>query len=156
MGQGVQWTPAMHEAYPYVHMYLERGLSGAEALREYRAGGGSIRTQDWYTLARELSVSKEYSGYIPRLAPWSTIPSSWASYEPLNYNREYVLKVKVTATDAFGNVWPDLHRYIESDRALTKREWWDAIRDALETDRTIPDITSFEILDTEYVRRKVV
>jgi hypothetical protein len=153
MTEEAGWTTAQKEALPYVYMYLERGMTGAEALKQYRAGGGHIRTQDWYAVAREVATAHDFSGYIPRLVPWSTIPKAWASEEDVEYSKQYVLKVKVTATDIYGNVYPDLYRYIESDTELTKREWFDKIKDALATDPTLPDLTDYELQEAIYVKR---
>jgi len=56
------WTGAMMNAWQWARRAVNEGLSGAAGLRAFREGGGSIRTQDWYSLmhwAQEASMAPE-------------------------------------------------------------------------------------------------
>ena len=69
-----RWTGAMRKAFGYAIQSIDEALSGAESLRMYRDGGGSIRTQDWYTLRRAAVGSIEAADYIGAMHKDAIVP----------------------------------------------------------------------------------
>lgn len=144
----------MREAVQYVHQGQNLGLSGSESLRQYRAGGGTIRTQDWFQLQRNAAVAEGYSEYIPRLRQEMTIPKAWGEVEDLGYAQKYIMKYELDVVDAFGKVHSGVKRYVESDESLTMSEWSNELALTLYEDKTIAGMSSYTVHDVSYTIRQ--
>jgi hypothetical protein len=132
---------------------IREGISGTEALSQYREGGGHIATSYWFDVYRELKNADTGADLITTLPDDYYLPRESAAIEDINYASKYVLQVEVAATDIDGNVYPSLHRYVESDSEMTWGDWQGAVKEALMNDPSIPDITEVEIRDFTYVIR---
>jgi len=94
-----RWTVAMRESWQYALEAAEMGLSGSAALRAFREGGGSIRTQDWYQLHRwagEVIRSGEEAELYPR---YRDLPESVFVSTDIDYREEFVVTAEVSWTD---------------------------------------------------------
>ena len=84
-----RWTSAMRRAFGYAIQAVDEELSGAESLRMYRDGGGSIRTQDWYTLRRAAIGSIEAADYIGAMHKDAIVPDMARSTIDRNFSAKY-------------------------------------------------------------------
>jgi len=142
-----RWTSAMRQAYVFVRQSHALELSGAEALRQFRAGGGHIRTQDWYTLRRGAEDAATSAEIIKRLPGDMSPPLDWLPEVDFAFQRKYVMRVKANVMDAGGIVLTDVWRTIESDVNLSIDEWMDEYDDYIVDDPTIPNPTQWDVTD---------
>lgn len=145
-----RYTTSEAVAWEYVLNARSRELSATQALREYRAGGGHIRDSDWYYLYRSAADAEIATELSNRLPDYLYPTRDSFMYTPVNYQKPYVVKVKVTAVDSEGNVYPSFWRTIESNRNLKNKDWREAAIDYLTHDKSIPDITDVEIEEVMY------
>jgi len=147
------WTESMGRAVPWVESAMKRELSATAALRELRAGGGAIRTQDWYSLWNTIAETEDKSEIIPRLPPSSTIPESWHQERPWQYQREYNTIVSVQMFDEYNLPIGETYITVGADERLT----WGEIRE--EADSVIRQagyelaMASYNITSVTAVRR---
>lgn len=84
-----RWTEAMRSAFGYVIQAVDEELSGVESLTMYRAGGGTIRTQDWYTLRRAAVGSIEAADYIGAMRGDAIVPDMARATVDQNFSMKY-------------------------------------------------------------------
>ena len=110
MPEGQRWSPAMHNAWQYALRAVNEELSGAAGLRAFRAGGGSIRTQDWYALTRWSNEA--YSKAEQAEDFWRAIelPESVYAPTPWRLESEYKMTAQV--------------RYYDTSEGRYKRDWY--------------------------------
>jgi len=151
-----RWSTAMTGNWGYVLEGLEEGLSGAESLRQFRAGGGSIRTQDWYYLRR---VGTEMSTQSRRAEGWEdtlTLPESVYTEVDQNFRRDY----KATATIRGYNTVTgrmETRKYsVSDDQSLSPTEWMDAIVDQAKRYDIDLEMPGSRIMRIDYQRKMVV
>lgn len=126
-----EWTTSQKRAWEYVLSGLERELTATSALKQYRGGGGKIRDSSWYSLYRqgfELEGKRERVEQIPMTY---VVPDSMAQESWFDYQEKYVMVVKLYGTNPFTNERFSSFVTVESDRVLTKREWVNLARDAI-------------------------
>jgi non-ribosomal peptide synthetase component F len=82
----------MRQAWGSVQQAVAEDLTGAESLRQYRAGGGSIRTQDWYQLTRLATEALEAPYRASLLPSEMVIPES--AFVPVDQDFSAKLKFK--------------------------------------------------------------
>jgi len=95
-----RWTEAMRGAFSYVIQAVDEELSGVESLTMYRAGGGSIRTQDWYTLRRAAVGSIEAADYIGAMRGDAIVPDMARATIDQDFSMKYKTVGEFYTTDA--------------------------------------------------------
>jgi len=149
-----RWTSAMRQAYVYVRQGYQLELSGAETLRQYRAGGGAIRTQDFYALRRGVVDAAINAEMIQRLPGDMSPPPDWLPEVDFDFQRKYVMRVKANVMDMGGIVLTDVWRTIESDVNLSIDEWLGEYDDYIVDDPTIPNPVQWDVTDFYFELRK--
>ena len=86
-------------AWQYATSAIERGMSATAGYRDYTAGGGAIRTSDWYALTR-LARDAQATGDLVAGQPWATpIPGAAYTESGYDYRERYTVVANVTYTD---------------------------------------------------------
>lgn len=96
------WSDSQRQAWSYVKEGAESGLNATEALKEYRAGGGSIRNDSWYELYRDYKAGGERWDTVGYMQPGDHIPESMYVITDLNYQQKYIANVGVHYVDGNG------------------------------------------------------
>ena len=123
-----RWSPAMHTSWQYALRAVNDELSGAAGLRAFRAGGGAIRTQDWYQLTRWANDAYDRAEVAEDF--WRGMPLPEGVYTPTTWElrEEYKMTAEVryfnTATQRYERHW-----YSVADNNTTSREQWMASLD---------------------------
>jgi len=122
-----RWSPSMMQAWPWAVSSLEQGLTVAQGLAEYRAGGGHIATTDWNYLrarAREAAVSSEQADQFPFT---EILPESIYTHVDIDYGQKYVAIADVSYRDPVTGETVTRSVTVESDYSLSMDDWTDAI-----------------------------
>ena len=147
------WTDAQKIAWDYIKSAYDEGLNQTESLREFREGGGHIRTADWGEL---------WGLYDKGISEWETfryyretdtLPESIFTPTDINYTHTYNVFYRATVRDMEGNVVSDVRRLVGSDRRLTVGEWQQAIKESLQTDPSVMVEEVEEVADLEFYTR---
>jgi hypothetical protein len=95
----------MISAWQYATSAVEHGMSATAGLNDYRAGGGSIRTQDWYGLS-SLAREAQATGDLVAGQPWETpIPTQAYTESGYAYSEQYTVVADVSYVETeSGNV----------------------------------------------------
>ncbi len=129
------FTQAQKLAWDWVVSAVDEGMSAAAALRDYREGGGAIRTQDWYRLYnQQVSYGEEWSKQS-HFRTNETYPEDMWGEAPRNFSNRYVGEVEFQKRNLLTGELETTFRYIEADYRMS----FDEIR------------TNLEILGMDYI-----
>jgi len=112
----------MIDAWQYALSSVDRGMTATAGLTDYRSGGGTIRTQDWYSLAglaRETYAQGDLVTGIPFETP---IPSQAYTEVEYDYGQKYVTTADVSYIDAASGQVVKRGVTVESDELRTWNE----------------------------------
>jgi hypothetical protein len=108
-------------AWPYATSAIERGMSATAGYRDYEAGGGTIRTSDWFALAR-LARDAQATGDLVAGQPWVTpIPGQAYTESGYDYSERYTVVADVTYVDTASGALMKRQVAVQSDEIGT----WD-------------------------------
>jgi len=89
----------MVKAWQYAVSSVERGMTATDGYLDYEAGGGKIRTKDWYYLTREAKGAASRGEIVADLPFEQPIPSSAYTTVDMDYGQKYVVIQTATYTD---------------------------------------------------------
>lgn len=147
------WSDSMIQAQQYVRSAVATPLSGAEGLRQYREGGGAIRTQDWYSVWRETASAFELRETISTLPEEYTIPQSWMEPTGMRFRERFIYQAEVITVDAEGGRLSGEWYTVESAQPLTITEWQADLESIILMGDTRPGVVEYEITDTAFLVR---
>lgn len=147
------FTPSQRRAWNYVQSGYNRGLGEVQALKEYRSGGGKIRTSSWVELWNRNSESADKWTGLYMLKDSDTVPTSF--YEPtgVNYRNKYALNVKLNVRQEDGSILHDIYRTLSTNSRLTLGEWKSAINEAMKEDPSSYSTEVLQITSMEFYER---
>ena len=138
-----QWSPSQKNAYSFVSRAVTEGLSARAGLKAFRAGGGHIGNEYWFSLYKTAFNIDGWKETIQQVPMTYNVRENMFTPEPVNWKREFVMQMKVSGySEETGTT---ITRWVtaESDRVLTKQEWlWSAqqiIDDRIGSDPLIVD-----------------
>ena len=137
-------------AWQYAVSTIERGYTATFGLEDFRSGGGSIRTQDWYYLTGQARESQA-SGDLVQGLPFETpIPGQAYTEVEIDYGQKYVAVADLRYVDvATGEV---MRRTItvENDQVQSWPDIEDAIDDVAAAYGVVGGTAGVEILRTRF------
>ena len=148
-----EWSQSQRMAWSYVRTGVDSDLSATSALREYRAGGGTIRTSDWYDLWNKAESAGGEWEKISMLTPEDTIPESMFEPTGIKFEQKYVMNVNITGRTVQGETITEMYRYVESDERLTKKEWFAKVDEFLQRYKGVRDFVSYHVTDVAFYTR---
>jgi hypothetical protein len=149
MPDGERWTPSMTQAWEYVVSGLRQGLTSAAALGEYRQGGGTVRTQDWYTLAHRAEGISDVSNYVLRMPEDMSMPQRLFTPIDYDYQQDYWLNTRVQGRDQITGMYVDRWITFEFDAPPTRGDINAQIKEVLAVDTKGYVITDYAISAVE-------
>lgn len=153
MANPTNWTNSQVRAYEYIESAVSQGIASTAALNQYRAGGGAIRTQDWYVAFSRLSTSAQAWGDVNYLQGEDTLPESIFAASPNKYANNYVASFAASIKDKFTGKNVKIFRQIGFDTRLTKGELFQAIDDFLTQDVSQPAASVNFITELHFEKR---
>jgi len=118
----------MRTAWGYVFESIVDELSGAESLLQYRAGGGSVRTQDWYYLRRTAgdvyAKSRSAEGWESTL----TLPESVYTETNLDMAMPYKATAEATYIDPVSGLRKHRSVSVLDTESKSFEEWEEHLR----------------------------
>ncbi len=154
MAKGDLWTSSQRQAWDYVKAAEGSGLNQSEALREYRAGGGAIRTSDWGMLWHRYDEGAAQWDRLYQFRSNDTVPESLFNPVNINYAEKYVMTFKATVRDENGNLVHDVYRQVESNERLTLAQWQSAATEALLEDPSQFSTGVVDLAELEFWERQ--
>lgn len=147
------WTESQRKAWGAVQSGYTRGLSQTEALREYRAGGGHIRSSSWSELWHRHEESAERWNLLYQLKGDDEIPESF--YEPtgIKFKEKYVMQFTADIRTGTGEILHNIHRQVESATRLTFSEWTEAAIESLGEDLSIDVSQVYSVRDIQFLEK---
>ena len=151
--QPLDWTNSQTRAWQYIESAIDSGTNASTALRDYRAGGGAIRTQDFYVAYNRLSTSSESWGTLAYMHDFDTLPESMFSASPMKYQNNYVASFKTSIVDRFTGQSKVMYRQVGFDNRLTKDELYNQMIDSLKEDKSSPATSVNYITELHFFKR---
>lgn len=94
--------------------------TGEEGLEWFRAEGGHISTDSWYSVRRQVLSLELHSGQLSGLGDDDLIPLAWTqSGTGLRLGADFCYRFKVEGFDAYGNPLEDAWLSVDSANQLT-------------------------------------
>jgi len=137
-------------AWQYAVATIERGYTATFGLEDFRSGGGSIRTQDWYYLAGQARDSQARGDLVAGLPFETPIPGQAYTEVEIDYGQKYVAVADLRYVDvATGEV---MRRTItvENDQVQSWPDIEDAIDDVAAAYGVVGGTAGVEILRTRF------
>jgi hypothetical protein len=158
-----RFTEAMRRALPYVESAFSRGIAPTRALEEYRAGGGAIRTQDWFRLYNAFREAAPLWEIAQRMGEEFVPSERYFQPRDVRYQKQYVYAfryvpiyediVEGQRVEIRGD--PDW-RFVQFDQPVSRGEAWRAFLEERTKYRergVSPPAVRFERLEERYYRR---
>jgi len=144
----------MHDGWQYALRAVNEELSGAAGLAAFRAGGGAIRTQDWYQLTRWANTAYDKAEAAEDFWRAIDLPEDVYAATPFQLREEY----KMTAEVRFWNTTTkkyERHWYSVADNESKSRElWMSALNIAMERYGEFMDLSTVTVTKTMFWHRE--
>ena len=147
------WTESQRKAWQYVEKGVSTSLTQTQALKEFRAGGGKIRTQSWVELWHRSSEASQEWNKLYQLKGSDTIPSSMYEQVNINYQKKYVMTFTVDIRASTGEVIRNIHRQVESSHKLSLQQWTVAVEESMSEDLSDPALSVNAIRELKFFER---
>lgn len=144
------WTRSQKQAWAYVESAINKDMEEVEALQQYRAGGGRIRTSSWVELWHRAEESTARWNDIYQLKGTDYIPESMYGQVDIAYKEKYIMTFTTDIRDALGGIVHNVHRQVESAERLTLNQWVNAANESLQEDMSIDVSAVWDIRDIEF------
>jgi len=147
------WTESQKQAWGYVESGINRGMGQVEALREYRSGGGKIRTQAWGELWHRYGEAGEEWGKLYQLKGVDIVPESMFERVNIRYQEKYVMTFSVDIKTKSGDIKHGIQRQVESSKRLSVSQWIEAAKQAMYEDPSDPTGSVTGVRNLEFFER---
>jgi hypothetical protein len=147
-----QWTKSQRIAFPFIQKAVSEGLTATAAINEYRAGGGAIRSQDWYSLFRQEFAQTGVRENIKEIPYTYTIPETMFDPRDWDTRGKYVVQMRVWGYSEELDTYIEKWVSVESDLLRTKAEYRTLAQQAVFDTIGSPDFTISEIRQWDAVR----
>ncbi len=147
------WTPSQKQAWSYIESGMNRGLTQTEALREYRVGGGKIRTQSWGELWHRASEGQEEWGKLYQLKSSDVVPESMYTKVDIAFQEKYVMTFQIDIRTDYDEIKHNIIRQVESSHRLTVEQWISAAKEAMYDDPSDPTSSVIGVRELEFFER---
>lgn len=147
------WTNAQRFAWDYVKSGFDNDYTQSGALKEFRAGGGKIRTSDWGELWHRYDEAAASWERLYQFGQNDVVPESLFAEVNINYQQKYIMTFKADIRTPKGSIVHDIYRQVESDRKMTLGEWQQAALELIIEDPTSQGTEILEMRDVEFFKR---
>ena len=147
------WTNSQRQAWDYVKKAENGGMGQTEALRQYRAGGGAIRTSSWGELWQRYNTGSDAWDRLSQFKSSDTVPSSLFTQVGINYAERYTMTFTATVRGVSGDLIHNVHRQVSSDRQLTVSQWQSAAGETMIEDPSILTEEVVSVTDVNFYER---
>jgi len=120
----------MMESWQFAIKSVSDGLSGAEGLRQFRSGGGSIRTQDWYRLTRWGHDVDQSEITADEGIRWATLPEAVFTPTGFKFREEYKMIAQIRFTNPMTGERDIMHVSALDNRSKSL-DMWDSHLDVI-------------------------
>jgi len=149
-----RWSPAMHESWQYALRAVNEELSGAVGLRAFRAGGGEIRTQDWYQLTRWANEAYDRADAAEDFWRAIDLPESVYQPTPFQLREAYKMTAEVRYFNPTEGKY-ERHWYSVADTQSKSRElWMSALNIAMERYGEFMDLSTVTVTKSMFWHRE--
>ncbi len=148
-----EWTESQRAAWSFVEYGHSENMNQTEALREYRAGGGSIRTQDWGQLWNIYGEGYDQWSSVIGLYGDDLIPAEAFTQVDINFRDRYTYRFKATYKDEYGQIQSGVYRQFSSDRRLSVTQVNQNAAEAYYGDPSKPADEIIELGEFEFFER---
>jgi hypothetical protein len=124
------WTQSMRQAWQYAVSSLDFGLTVAEGVYDYRAGGGHIATTDWNYLRARANEAFRTGEFVAGMPEEAIVPSTAHVDIGWDYEQRYVCEAQISYIDNLTGESVRRNITVESDETMTVDNWTDAITEA--------------------------
>lgn len=122
-----QWSPSQKNAFGFVRRAVSDGMSGRAGLRAFRAGGGKIGNEYWFSLYKTAFNIEGWKESIKQVPMTYNVRENMFTDSDLDWTEEFVVQMKVSGYSPEQDRRLTRWVTIESDKIITKQEWvWGA------------------------------
>ena len=137
-------------AWQYAVSGVEAGATATATYLDFLAGGGHIRTSDWYYLSRQAQASK-VSGDLVQGLPFETpIPGQAYTTVEVDYGQKYVAVADISYVEPITGATTRRTITVENDEVLAWHDIEDAIDEVGATYGVFGGAAGIQILRTRF------
>ena len=127
-----QWSPSQANAFAFVRRAVSEGLSGRAGVTAYRAGGGHIGNEAWFSLYKAVFNMYGYKKTIKQVPMTYNVRETMFTHMDFDFREQYVMQMKVTGYSTELGQRVTKWVTVESPNIITKQEWVWAAQDAVD------------------------
>lgn len=148
-----QWSASQENAFAFVRQGVESGLSGRAALKQYRAGGGHIGNENWFSLYKSAFNISGYRETIKQIPMTYNVRETMFTDVDFDFREKYVMQMKVRGWSE--ELGMNITKWVtaESPNIITKQEWNWAAQDAVDAGIKSPVFVISRVLEWDAMRR---
>lgn len=149
----LNWTSSQKRAYSFVTSAVNRGMSARSAVKEYRAGGGSIGNVQWFSIYKTAFNAFGWKETVQEVPPTYIVRKEMFTPTGLDFREEYILQAKVSGWSE--ELQQNVTKWVtvESDKLLTKQEWLWGLQQAVDASLGSPVFIISRRLEYELYRK---
>jgi len=137
-------------AWQYAVSTIEHGMTATSGLEDFRSGGGSIRTSDWYYLAGQARDAQATGDIVQGLPFETPIPAQAYTTVEVDYGQKYVAVADLRYTDAATGAVKRRTVTVESDQVSSWLDIESDIQDVGAEYGVVGGAAGIEILRTRF------
>jgi len=148
-----QWSTSQETAFGFVRRAVADGMSGRAGLTAYRAGGGHIGNEYWFSLYKSAFNINGYRETIKQVPMTYNVRDTMFTDVDFDFREEYVMQMKVRGWSE--ELGMNITKWVtaESDKIITKQEWLWGAQDAVESRIGSPPFVISRVLEWEAMHR---
>lgn len=124
-----EWSTSQKTAFGYAQQAVTIGLNQTVALREYRSGGGQIRTEAWSDVYRTAFQAAGWREDVRSTPLHWGIPEAMFTPADVDWSTKYVFRAEIEYYDLDTERWESKWVSAGFDELPTHAEWRaDALR----------------------------
>lgn len=149
-----KWSASQQTAFAFVRRAVTEGTSARAGLRAYRAGGGHIGNEYWFSLYKTAFNIDGWKETIKQVPETYNIRENMFTETDFDFREEYVMQMRVSGYSE--EIGQRITKWVtvESDKIITKREWRWGAQDALDAGLGSPPLVIDRVLEWAAMKRK--
>lgn len=147
------WSASQKTAFAFVRRSVSEGMSGRAGLKAFRAGGGHIGNEYWFSLYKTAFNIDGWKESIKQVPMTYNVRENMFTHTDFDFREEYVVQMKVTGYSEDLGQRVTKWVTVESDHIMTKQEWVWGAQDAVNAGIKSPVFVIDRVHEWEALKR---
>lgn len=148
-----KWSPSQKTAFAFVRRSVSEGMSGRAGLKAFRAGGGHIGNEYWFSLYKTAFNIDGWKETIKQVPMTYNVRENMFTKTNFDFREQYVMQMKITGYSEDLGQRVTKWVTVENDKIITKQEWVWGAQEAVDAGIRSPVFIIDRVLEWEALKR---